>query len=134
MKNDPYEREKKAASRQAKSDLEKLFSESPLNKDKAQRIAEIKSLRGKPEHYPRMTDYWNAYGLPLEWEIQQIFLDHRDSKIVKAVLSELKRTAPTMDLKKQEMLAAKLNVMAVSTFDSEILNEIGELKKALLRS
>lgn len=126
-------RAEKLNSQAAKSDLEKLFSESPLNKEKAAKIAEIKSLRGKADFYPKMNEYWEKFGVPLEWEVQQLFLDHRDVKIVREILAELKKTAPTMDLQKQEMLSAKLNVMELSTFDSGVVGDIREIKKSLLR-
>lgn len=127
------QRADKMASKAARSDLESLFSQSKVSKEKQAAIDELKILRGKPEYYKRMTELYEKWGTPLDWEMQLLFLDHRDVKIVCEILGVLKKTAPTMDIKKQDLLAAKLRTMALSTFDSVLLKEIEEIQKALLR-
>ena len=74
----------KRASSAAKKELEKLFSGSKIDKEKQTRLDELKELRGKPAYYEGLTKYFNDYGVPLEWDIQMLFLDHRDVKTTTA--------------------------------------------------
>lgn len=127
------ERENKTATHQAKQQLEKLFSNSPLSKEKLSKVQEIQSLRGKPGYYDKMTSYISEYGIPLEWDAQLLFIDHRDSNIVVQVLDQLKRTAPRESITKQDVLVQKLKVLALSTFDSKLLDKIKELQQSLVR-
>lgn len=128
------QRAQKLASKEAKTDLEKLFSTSKVAKEKVAFIEELKTLRGKSDYYTRLSAYFNEKGVPLEWDLQMLFLDHRDSKIVIQILEQLQKTAPTSDLAQQDFLTKKLNVLEVSTFDSGILEQIHKLKKSLLRA
>jgi len=125
------ERAQKAASKSARQELEKLFSSSKLSKDKAQKLSDILSLRGKPEYYEKLVDYFQEHGLPHEWEAQVVFLDHRDSNFVIQVLDQLLKTAPKENMQRQQLLAAKLKVMSLSTFDSRLLDKIKELQTAI---
>ncbi len=127
------QREQKLASSLAKKQLESLFSGSKLSKDKAQKIEEIKSLRGKPAFYEKLTEYYKAFGTPLEWDAQIFFLDHKDTGILIEILSSLLKTAPLEPLQRQETLASKLKVMELTVFDSKLIEKIQELKKALLK-
>jgi hypothetical protein len=126
-------REQKVATSAAKKQLDALFSSSPLSKEKAARLDEIQKLRGKPAYYEKMTAYYQEFGLPQEWEAQLIFLDHRDKKITCEVLEELKKTAPRENLSRQDVLGTKLKVMALSTFDNQLLDKIKEVQKAILK-
>lgn len=128
------ERENKKASHQAKEQLNALFANSKLSKNKEALIEEIKSFRGKPSFYEKMTSYISEFGIPREWEAQLFFLDHKNSETVCQVMDELKRTAPKEPLSKQDVLAQKLKVMALSTFDVKVLDKIKELQAAMLRS
>lgn len=125
------ERENKKAATQAKQQLNALFANSKLSKEKENKIQEIKSLRGKPAYYEKMTAYISEYGIPREWDAQLFFLDHRDISIVVQVLDELKRTAPKEGLSKQEVLKQKLNVMSLSSFDPRLMDKIKELQQLL---
>lgn len=127
-------RAQKLASKEAKSELEKLFSTGKVAKEKSNFLEELKNLRGKPDYYTRMSENFEKNGVPLDWELQSLYLDHRDPRIVMAVLAELKKTAPTSDLQKQDLLAAKLKVMALSVFDRDLLAAIKDLQSALLRT
>ncbi len=124
----------KRASSAAKKELESLFSGSALNKGKAAKIEEIQSHRGKPTYYQKMTDYIAEFGVPLDWDTQMFFLDHRDAKTVIQILDEMKKRAPTQPLQKQDVLAKKLDVMALSTFDPDLHAKIKELQSALMRN
>jgi hypothetical protein len=126
-------RENKAAASAAKKELEALFSESRVSKEKSQSLDDIRSLRGKPGFYEKLTDYFKEFGCPLEFDIQMLFLDHRDSKLVTEVLRELVLRAPKLDLGKQDLLHSKLKIMALSTFDSEILSLIEQVRRTILR-
>jgi hypothetical protein len=122
----------KRASTAAKKDLEKLFSGSKVNKEKSKRLEQIKLLRGKPDYYAELTKFFEEYGAPLELEIQLLFLDHRDSNIVIQVIEEMKTTSAREPIEKQKTLLSKLKVMEISTFDSNLIDKIAELKKTLL--
>lgn len=126
-------REQKVAASAAKKELENLFSGSKVSKEKAQRIEEIKALRGKPEFYKKMSEYFDTFGCPLEFDVQIFFLDHRDSKIVLEVLGELAKSAMKLDLSKQDMLSSKLRAMSLSTFDPKILDQIESIQKSIFR-
>lgn len=128
------ERAQNLASKAAKAELNALFSNSKISKEKAEKIKAIQALRGKPDYYPKLSEFYRDYGVPLEWDLQMLFLDHRDKKIVIDVLRQLAKTAPTAEMAKQDLLGTKLNVMEVSCFDPELAAEIRALKKALLRS
>lgn len=125
------ERENKQASQKAKQQLDALFSNSKLSKEKQARIQEIKALRGKPAYFEKMSAYISEFGTPVEWDAQIFFLDHRDSGLVIEVLEALKRTAPKETSTRQEVLRQKLKVMALSTFDSKLIDKIRELEKAI---
>lgn len=127
------ERAQKLASKAAKAELNSLFSNSKLSKEKASRLEEIQAQRGKPAYYQKLDDYYRDYGLPLEWDLQLLFLDHRNKQIVVEVLQSFLKTASTMDLSKQDLLASKLNVMEVSTFDPDVSAAIRLVKSSLLR-
>ena len=122
----------KRVSAAARKELDKLFSGGKLSKEKSKHLEMIKELRGKPQYYEEMTKYFEKYGAPLEWDVQMLFVDHRDSKIVIAVLNEMIRTAPRENLDRQKTLAAKLRVMVLSTFDPDISDKIQELQKAII--
>ncbi len=126
-------RAQKLASKAARSELDKLFSPKGLSPERARQFDAMMALRGKPGFYEKMTEFFNANGCPRDWDLQLLFLDHRDSRIVIEVLKELHKTAPLEKLEKQDFLAQKLRVMAVSTFDSDLIKEIESLQKALLR-
>jgi len=126
------ERAKKLESSQARRDLEKLFGSSKLSKGKKDHLDRIKSLRGKPEYYDELKRYREQYDVPREWEAQALFLDHKDPQLVIEVLDRLIATAPRQELRQQSMIASKLKVMALSTFDDQVLDKIKELQKALM--
>jgi hypothetical protein len=128
------QRENKKATQQAKEQLNSLFANSKLSKEKEARLQEIQSLRGKPGYYEKMTAYITEFGIPREWDAQLFFLDHRDTAIVVQVLEELKRTAPKENLSKQDLLSQKLKVIALSSFDSRILDKVKELQAAILKT
>ena len=129
-------REQKLASSAAKKQLEALFTSSPLSKEKAARLDEIQKLRlsDRNQYYKKMTDYLKDYGTPREWEAQLFFLDHRDANIVCEILEDLKKTAPKENLSRQDVLGSKLKVMALSTFDSKLLDKIKEVQSAILKN
>lgn len=126
-------RAQKLESKAARAELDKLFGPKGLSKEKAQQLEEMMALRGKPAFYEKMTEFYQTNGCPRDWDLQLLFLDHRDSRIAIEVLKELHKTAPLEKLERQDFLAQKLRVMAVSTFDSDLIKEIESLQKALLR-
>ncbi|MDB5038273.1 MAG: hypothetical protein JWQ35_1801 [Bacteriovoracaceae bacterium] len=126
-------REQKLAKTAAKKELDSLFSGSKISKEKSKRLDEIKSLRGKPAFYEKLSDYFKEFGVPLEFDVQMLFLDHRDKTLVLQVLSELLKQAPRLDLSKQDLLNSKLKVMALSVFDPELSDKILEVQKSILR-
>ena len=126
-------RAQKMASKSARSELDKLFGPKGLSAEKARQLEDIMAVRGKPAFYEKLTGFFQAYGCPRDWDLQLLFLDHRDSRIVIEVLREMQKTAPLEKLEKQDFLAQKLRVMAVSTFDSDLVKEIESLQRALLR-
>jgi hypothetical protein len=126
-------RAQKLASKAALANLDKLFSPKGLSPERARQLDEMMALRGKPGFYEKMTDFFAANGCPRDWDLQLLFLDHRDPRIVIEVLKELQKTAPLEKLEKQDFLAQKLRVLAVSTFDSDLVKEIESLQRALLR-
>lgn len=121
------------ASKAAKQDLEKLFSGSKLNKEKSARLQDIRTARGTSAYYDKIKKYCEDFGLPMEWEAQLLVLDHKDTSLVMALLDELKKTAGLQDLDQQKLLAQKLSTMEQSTFDSQLVAKIRELKAQLLR-
>ena len=121
-------RAEKMASKAAKQELEKVFSSGKISKEKAARLEEIKSKRGSPDFYILIQKYCDDFGLPTEWDAQLIVLDHRDKKLVMALLEELKKTAPKEDLDRQKLIIQKLKVMEVSSFDPELISKIAEVK------
>lgn len=126
-------RAQKLAARDAKAGLDALFANSKLTQDKVAALEAIKSFRGKPEYIVKMNDYLSEYGIPLEWDAQLLFLDHRDSKVVIEVLDQLKKTAPKESLSRQDVLGQKLKVMMLSTFDGRIIDKIKELQESILK-
>lgn len=126
-------REKKVEATAAKKQLEALFAGSKVSKDKAKHLDEIRAFRGKPEFYERLTAYFKKFGCPLEFDVQMMFLDHRDKPILIEVLSELLRMAPKLDLSAQDLLNSKLKVMALSVFDPDLSKKIDEVQKSILR-
>src|SRR5690606_1135789 len=117
-------RAQKAATSQALKELESLFSGSKLNKEKLVSLEAIRAARGTSSYYDQLTSYIEKFGVPLEWDVQLMFLDHKDATAVKAVLAELMKTAPIQPLAKQQLLSQKLKVMSLSVFDSELLDQI----------
>lgn len=126
------QRAQKLASKAARQELETLFSSSKVSQEKKSRLAEIQGAKGTPAYYEKLTAYYRDFGLPLEWDIQLIFLDHKDIELVTAVLKQLQQSAPREALPRQDLLKSKLKVMALSTFDGRLLDEIEALQKALL--
>lgn len=126
-------REQKVAASAAKKKLESLFSRSKVSKEKSDRLEIIKSARGKPEFYEHLTSYFKDFGCPLEFEVQMLFLDHRDKAILLDLLSELKNRAPKFDLSQQDLLHSKLKVMALATFDPVLSRAISDVQKVMLR-
>jgi hypothetical protein len=124
-------REKKVEAAAAKKQLEALFSGSKVSKEKSKRLEAIKGSRGKPEFYEKLNAYFKEFGVPLEFDVQMIFLDHKDKTILIELLSELVRVGPKLDLSKQDLLNSKLKVMALSVFDPDISQKIVELQKAI---
>ncbi len=127
------DRAKKIEAKSAKASLEKLFSGSKIAKKKSSELSEIQGLRGKPEYYTKLSEFYKSYGTPLDWDLQLLFLDHRDSLIVVEVLKELEKSAPTLALEKQDLLAKKLDILELSTFDSAVLAGVRALKSRILR-
>lgn len=125
-------RAKSKAAREAKSELEKLFSGSKVSQSQKSEREAIQAARGTPRYFELLTESFEKKGVPLDWDLKMLFLDHRDPKIVVQVLKELQKTAPLEGLAKQGLLAARLKVLALSTFDPELTDEIRKLQKALM--
>ncbi|PIR21723.1 MAG: hypothetical protein COV44_11675 [Deltaproteobacteria bacterium CG11_big_fil_rev_8_21_14_0_20_45_16] len=119
------------ASKEARNDLEKLFAGGKLTMAKADRLKAIREARSTPAYYEKMSEYIREFGIPLDWETQRLFLDHRDNKVVVQLLEQLQKTAGTMPLDQQSLLVQKLKVMEVASFDPDLVKRIRELKSFL---
>jgi len=119
------------ASKEARSDLEKLFAGGKLTMAKADGLKGIREARATPKYYEKMNEYIKEFGLPLDWETQQLFLDHKDSAVVVQLLDQLQKTAGKLPLDQQSLLVQKLKVMEVSSFDPDLVKRIRELKSFL---
>lgn len=120
------------ASKAAKKELEQLFSNSKVSKEKKARLEEIRSLRGKPEFYEKISKYCEEFGIPVEWDAQILALDHRDQNLVFKVLEQLEVTAPKENMEMQKLILQKLKVMEVSTFDPQMIDRLQKVKAKLL--
>jgi len=120
------------ASKAAKHELEKLFSNSKVSKDKQAKLEIIRSKRGTADYYQLIASYCEDFGLPHEWDAQILVLDHKDAGLVVQLLEQLKNTGPKLDIEQQKLLIQKLKVMEVSTFDAKTIEKIKEVKSALL--
>jgi len=125
-------RAEQMASKTAKSELEKLFSNSKVSKDKKLKLDLIRSKRGTSDYYNLIGDYCTEFGLPHDWEAQLLVLDHKDNNLVLELLAQLISTGPKLDIEQQKLLVQKLKVMEVSTFDPKLIDKIKEVKGALL--
>lgn len=126
------QRAEKLASKSAKQELEKLFSQGKMSKEKSARLEAIRQKRGSLEFYSLIQKYCEDFGLPREWDAQILVLDHRDKNLVMAQIEELRKTAPLENLERQKLIIQKLKVMEVSSFDPELISKIRDLKAALL--
>jgi len=120
------------AAKAAKGELEKLFSNSKVSKDKKAKLEAIRAKRGTPDYYKLIAGYCEEFGLPHEWDAQVLVLDHKDTSLVIQLLEQLKATGPKLQIEQQKLLIQKLKVMEVSTFDSQLIHKIKEVKAALL--
>lgn len=127
------DRENKAASTLAKKQLNELFSKGKLSKEKENALASIRSDRGKPQFYEKLTTYLEKYGLPHEWEALLLFLDHKDKSVLLQILAEVENGLSKQPLERQDLIATKLNSMELSTFDPDIIDAIRRIKKSILR-
>ncbi|MGA0162915.1 MAG: hypothetical protein ACO3LE_01515 [Bdellovibrionota bacterium] len=127
-------RAEKKASSEAKAQLEKLFQESPLSKEKQARVNSIRALQGKSSFNLEIEKYIQEFGLPRDWPTLSLFLDHSGPQYLVQILTELSGFLDRFGLSEQEMLLQKLKVLELSTFDRDLVNKIRELKKLLVVS
>jgi hypothetical protein len=126
------ERAEKQVTQDAKQKLEKLFSASA--KSAPSEWDRLMNLKGSSTYYSEMANYVQREGIPRDWGQLLVLLDHREPTIVSQTLNALQSIAPLRSLAEQSMLAKKLAVLEVSTFDSTVSSAIGVLKKSLLRA
>lgn len=127
-------RAEKKASSEAKAQLEKLFKESPLSKEKLARVNSIRALQGRPSFNIEIESYIREFGLPRDWLTLSLFLDHSSPQYLIQMLTELSGFVDRLGLSEQEMLLQKLKVLELSTFDRDLVAKIRELKKLLVVS
>jgi len=57
------------------------------------------------------------YGLPDDWETLFLFLDHKECDIVREVILKLKESYRNRSLSEMQGFRAKLEIIAMTTFD-----------------
>lgn len=124
--------ENRRATSDAKKKLDDLFAKGKLTQDKVQWLEKIKAQRGKPEFYKLLSEYYELYGCPRELEPIQLLLDHKDKNILLRLLEELKSVSPKLSIADQKTLNQKLNILELTTFDSDVVALIRTLKATLI--
>lgn len=122
------ERENRKAAQKAKSDLQKLFANSKLSKEKEKRLQDVLAARGTSAYQERIQTYVGEFGIPVEWDAQLVVLDSKNPDVVIEVLDAFKKTMLREPESRQQMLKQKLRVLNLSTFDSRILDKLKEFK------
>ena len=114
------------AKKQYLKDIEKLFSGKKEETEEQKNARKnLSYLYGSSKFNNIVVDYVKKYGLPNDWGILILMLDHKDKKIVMKTLTTLREMIDESSTAEREGFKSKVKILAMTAEDSA-LQELAE--------
>jgi len=100
-----------------RKEIEKLFMGKKATPEYKKAIDELYNRHGTSKFNTLAKKFIQDYGLPDDWETLFLFLDHKESDIVREVILKLKENYRNRSLSEMQGFRAKLEIIAMTTVD-----------------
>lgn len=114
-----------------RKEADKLFMGKKGSKEHQKAHSNIDLYYGTEHFEEAVKTYIDQYGLPDDWNTLSLILDHPDSETVIKVLSLMKDLYPSRTPVEQQGFKAKVDILAMTSQNSEIREFAEEVLKAL---
>jgi len=108
-----------------RKEADKLFMGKKGTKKHQKALADIDRLHGTDQFEAAVKTYLDQYGLPEDWSALSLLLDYSDPEMVSEAIQAMKPLYGSRSLMEQQGFKARLDILAMTTRDSD-LREIAE--------
>lgn len=119
------------AQKQYRKEAERLFMGKKGSDEYKKGITEIHNRHGTPKFNAVVKKFIKKYGLPDDWDTLFLLLDYKEVDTVGEVLSKLKNDYREKSSRGMQGFRAKLEIMAMTTGDTELRESVQEVLKEL---
>ncbi len=134
-KEAPEERERSRRSewvmKKYRKEADKLFMGKKGTKKHQKAHNDIDRYHGTDQFEAAVKDYLEQYGLPEDWSTLSLLLDYSDPQMVLQALTAMKDLYETRSLIEKQGFKAKVDILAMTSSDSDLRDFAEELLKSL---
>ena len=124
-KDRPRSRRSEWVMKKYRKEADKLFMGKKGTKKHQKAHSDIDRLHGTDQFEAVVKDYVEQYGLPDDWSTLSLLLDYSDPETVAKTIETMKPLYETRSLMEQQGFKAKLDILAMTTRNSD-LREVAE--------
>ena len=134
-KEDPKEKAKSRRSewvmKKYRKEADKLFMGKKGTKKHQKALNDIDRLHGTDQFEAAVKAYLDQYGLPEDWSTLSLVLDYSDPETVSGAIQAMKPLHELRSLMEQQGFKAKLDILAMTTRNSDLRDLAEEVLKTL---
>lgn len=116
----PKSPKKEWAQKMYLKEIENLFKGKKASKEHSAAIEEIHQRAGTKRFNTTVKKYIKEYGLPDDWSTLFLLLDYKDIKVVKKVITLLKKMVDEEPLSIKEGFKSKLSIIAMTASNDDL--------------
>ncbi len=114
-----------------RKEADKLFMGKKGTKKHQKALEEIDRLHGTDQFETAVKTYLDQYGLPEDWSTLSLILDYSNPETVAGVVEAMKPLYGSRSPMEQQGFRAKLDILAMTTRDSDLRDLAEETLKTL---
>jgi hypothetical protein len=114
-----------------RKEADKLFMGKKGTKKHQKAHSDLDRFHGTDQFEAVVKAYVDQYGLPDDWSTLSLLLDYSDPKTVAGAMQAMKPLCETRSLMERQGFKAKLDILAMTTRDSDVRDAAEEILKTL---
>lgn len=120
-------KERAAVKSMALKEAKSLFN-GALSPNAKKAIDAIHKAKGKPAFAGLVDDFISAYGLPEDWGLLLVMLDHPDEEVFARIAGAMQEMYGDQSLSSRQGFKSKLSILSLTSSNSEIVALAGRIK------